>query len=182
MRGRKPKPIELRVLHGTAAERARAEHPQPRRVLPRCPEFLTGEGARCWKRLSRELYDAGLLTTVDRDALAAYCAAFARWRKAEDALTHSGEVIRTEAKTEVDADGKTVKTGGGNIVQNPWLAVSNKALETMSKLGAEFGMTPSSRSRVKAEQSFVKQQPRTVEHRETEKIDPAHDPRRVLEM
>lgn len=180
MRGRKPKPVELRVLHGSAAERARAEHPQPRRVLPRCPEFLTGEAERCWKRLARELYDAGLLTAVDRDALATYCAAFARWRKAEDLLAKSGEIIRTEIKTELDANGNKVVTGGGNVIQNPWLAISNKAQETMNKLAAEFGMTPSSRSRVKAEQSFAKKQV-SVERGPVVKVDPANDPRRVLE-
>lgn len=177
MRGRKPKPIELRVLHGSAADTARAAHPQPRRVLPRCPDFLTGEAAKCWKRLARELYDAGLLTTVDRDALAAYCVAFARWRDAEAQVAKKGPVVVTNKQ--LDADGTQI--GGGNPIQNPYLAVANKALEQMSKLAAEFGMTPSSRSRVKAEQSIAKQQqPRAVERQAT-RIDPAHDPRRVLE-
>ena len=68
MKGRKPKPVELRVLHGSAYERAKAELPRPRRVLPRCPDYLTGDAEKCWHRLARELYDAGLLATIDRDA------------------------------------------------------------------------------------------------------------------
>jgi P27 family predicted phage terminase small subunit len=122
-------------------------------VLPRCPDHLTGDAEKCWRRLSRDLYDAGLLTSVDREALAAYCVAYARWRKAEDMLGEQGEVIRTAPKE----DGEGNATGGGNLVQNPWLAVSNRALDQMTKLAAEFGMTPSSRSRVKAEVSAAKQ-------------------------
>jgi P27 family predicted phage terminase small subunit len=179
MRGRKPKPIELRVLHGDARERAYHEQPQPRRVLPRCPEHLQGEAAKCWHRLARELFDAGLLTTIDKDALASYCTAYARWRKAEEMLAQSGEIIVT--KKILDSDGNVI--GGGNVIQNPWLAVANRALEQMSKLAAEFGMTPSSRSRVKAEISAAKEQknrvPRlnVVKHNENDE-----DPRKALGM
>ena len=147
MKGRKPKPLALRVLHGKAVDQASDAYPRPRRVLPRCPEYLTDEAAKCWRRLARELYDAGLLTVVDRDALAAYCVAYARWRKAEEQIAKNTEIIRTKPK--LDAEGNQV--GGENIIQNPWLSVANKAQEQMSKLAAEFGMTPSSRSRVKAE-------------------------------
>lgn len=176
MRGRKPKPIELRVLHGSAAETARAAHPQPRRVLPRCPDFLTGEAEKCWKRLARELYDAGLLTTVDRDALAAYCVAFARWRDAEAQVAKKGPVVVTNKQ--LDADGTQI--GGGNPIQNPYLAVANKALEQMSKLMAEFGMTPSSRSRVKAEVSAARAQAQTPTLRISVPTPPGDDPRRAL--
>jgi P27 family predicted phage terminase small subunit len=178
MRGPKPKPIELRVLHGAAAERAHAEHPQPRRALPRCPDNLEGEAAKCWHRLARELYDAGLLSNIDRDALANYCIAYARHQKAEEMVAKSSEMLK--AKDTVDADGN-VKAGG--FYQNPWLSIANKAQETMLKLAAEFGMTPSSRSRVKAEISAAKEQknrrPRLniVKHEENDE-----DPRRALGM
>ena len=176
MKGRKPKPVELRVLHGTAAERARAEYPRPRRVLPRCPEHLSGEAEKCWRRLARELYDAGLLSTIDRDALAAYCSAYARWRRAEEMLAENGEVIKTAQKE--DEDGKT---SGGNLVQNPWLAVSNRALEQMTKLAAEFGMTPSSRSRVKAEIAEARQaQPERPRAVRTASDASSDDPRSAL--
>jgi P27 family predicted phage terminase small subunit len=177
MRGRKPKPIELRVLHGNAADKALAQYPKPRRVLPRCPEHLDGEAAKCWKRLARELYDAGLLSTIDRDALASYCMAYARWRKAEGMLAPSGEIIVTTKL--LDDEGRVI--GGGNVVQNPWLAVSNRALDQMTKLAAEFGMTPSSRSRVKAEVSAARQVYRTPRERVRDEPPGGKDPRRALE-
>lgn len=43
-----------------------------------------------------------------------------------------------------------VKAPSGFPVQSPFLAIANKALEQMTKLMIEFGMTPSSRTRVHA--------------------------------
>ena len=167
MRGRKPKPIELRVLHGGAAEKALAEHPKPRRVLPRCPPFLTGEAATCWRRLSRELFAAGLLSAVDRDALAVYCTVYARWLEAERMIAEVG--IVKESMT-------------GKLARNPYLAIAQQSIAQLGKLAAEFGMTPSSRSRVKAEISAAKQQAQTG--RQAHKQEPmaaGPDPRKVLD-
>lgn len=43
--------------------------------------------------------------------------------------------------------GTVVKSPSGYPIQSPYLAIANKAHEQMTKLLAEFGMTPSSRSR-----------------------------------
>ena len=68
-----------------------------------------------------------------------YCTAYARWREAEKVVTKRGLVVLTNVKK--DDDGNVI--GGGNYIQNPYLAIANKALEQMLKLEAEFGMTPS---------------------------------------
>lgn len=65
-----------------------------------------------------------------------YCVIFVRWIKAEKMVREKGEIIKTAA---------------GNIIQNPYLSIANRALDQLNKLGAEFGMTPSSRSRVKVD-------------------------------
>jgi len=65
-----------------------------------------------------------------------YCVIYVRWLKAEKMVRDKGEIIKTAA---------------GNIIQNPYLSIANRALDQLNKLGAEFGMTPSSRSRVKVE-------------------------------
>lgn len=160
MVGRKPKPIELRVIHGgkDAVDALKARVPKPRRVLPRCPEYLTGEAAACWKRTASDLYDAGLLTAIDRDALAAYCSAFARWREAEAQVAKEGLVVTTNFK--LDKAGNVI--GGGNSVQNPHLAIANKAMQMMVKLQEQFGMSPSSRTRVEIAKPSAKSAPKTV--------------------
>lgn len=137
MQGRKPKPTAIKILAGNPGKRAlNHAEPKPRVVLPRPPEHLSDEEKAKWKLTVKELYPLGLITTIDKDALAMYCVIFVRWLKAEKMVREKGEIIKTAA---------------GNIIQNPYLSIANRALEQLNKLGAEFGMTPSSRSRVKAD-------------------------------
>ena len=44
--------------------------------------------------------------------------------------------------------GLMIKTTNGNAVQNPLVGTANKAMGDMVRYAAEFGMTPSARSRV----------------------------------
>jgi len=78
---------------------------------------------------------AGLLSKVDRAALAAYCCAYSRWIQAETILRSSGLLV---------------KAWGGLPVQNPALGIADRAMSQMKAFLVEFGMTPSSRTRVQA--------------------------------
>jgi P27 family predicted phage terminase small subunit len=147
--------------------------PKPRRKLPRCPAFLTGTAELCWKRTAVELYDAGLLTVIDTDALAMYCKAYARWLEAEEQVAKRGTVVVTNVKR--DDDGNII--GGGNYIQNPYLAIANKAMEQMLRLEEQFGMTPSARTRVKAELPADRKIAQAHERTATVGAD---DPRKVL--
>jgi phage terminase small subunit len=44
-----------------------------------------------------------------------------------------------------------VKTKSGNVIVNPYLGVRNRALDLMRGFLVEFGMTPSSRSRLQVQ-------------------------------
>ena len=134
MRGRVPKPTAIRIAEGNPGKRAlnRAEPVLPCGV-PECPAHLEGEARTEWFRLVLPLHEAGVLTTVDRGALAAYCQAWCRWVEAEEKLK-SMPVL--------------VKTPSGYIQQNPWLGIANKQMELMGRYMAELGITPASRSRV----------------------------------
>src|SRR5512143_3246430 len=137
MQGRKPKPTALKRLEGNPGKRAlNHAEPRPKGVMPEPPDHLSDEEKAKWKLIVQELHSLGLLTKIDVDALARYCTIFVRWIKAEKMVREKGEIIKTAA---------------GNIIQNPYLSIANRALDQLSKLGAEFGMTPSSRSRVKAD-------------------------------
>ena len=137
MRGRKPLPTAMKVLAGNPGKRAlNRQEATPRRTLPRAPQHLDEEARAEWKRSSRELWEAGLLTAVDRAALAAYCQAFSRWAQAERKVKQEGMVIVTMQ---------------GNVVQSPYVSIANRAMELMMKAAAEFGMTPSARTRVAAQ-------------------------------
>jgi P27 family predicted phage terminase small subunit len=134
MRGRKPKPTAAKELAGNPGKRPLNDRePKPAVKLPTCPAHLSAAARREWRRMGRQLLDLGVLTTVDRAVLAAYCVAYARW---------------AEAEAQVSKLGLVVKTSAGNLIQNPYLSIANRAMEQTAKLASEFGMTPSSRSRV----------------------------------
>ena len=148
MKGRKPTPSKIRVLRGNPGKRPLPRNePEPRQGIPDCPSHLSAEAKREWMRIVPELVACGLLTYADRAALAAYCQTYGRWVEAETALAKDGPVVKTALQK--DKEGNVV--GGGNIIQNPYLPVANKAMELMHKFLIEFGMTPSSRSRVSAQ-------------------------------
>ncbi len=132
--GGKPTPTALKLLHGNPGRRPLNQHePQPQPRLPRAPEHL-GEAARKeWQRAGRFLLQLGLVSDLDRAALAAYATVYGRWVEAEQALSTHGVLI---------------KSPNGFPMQSPYLAVANRALEQMRSLLSEFGMSPASRTRV----------------------------------
>ena len=135
-RGPAPKPTRMKALAGNPGKRPlNRREPQPTRGLPRCPAQLSEEAKREWKRISKELATLGLLTRLDRAALSAYCQSWSRWIEAEERLRQHGVIV---------------KSPNGFPVQSPYLAVANKAMAQMSKLLVEFGLSPSSRSRIQS--------------------------------
>jgi P27 family predicted phage terminase small subunit len=135
-RGARPVPTSLKLVRGTLRNgRTNRNEPQVPVEIPRCPAHLGKEAKREWKRVSQELAAYGLLTRIDRPALALYCEAWGRWVEAETSLRKYGVVI---------------KSPSGFPMQSPYLAIANKAMEQMRALLVEFGMSPSSRTRVHA--------------------------------
>ena len=72
------------------------------------------------------------MTALDTTALALYCEAFVTWKDASDKVVKHGAVIKGAA---------------GYPVKSPYLRIANRAYDQMTRMLAEFGMTPSSRSR-----------------------------------
>ena len=136
-RGRKPLPTKLKLIRGTLrSDRRNPNEASLNGGIPTCPRALSPAAKREWRRVARELAQAGLLTRVDRAGLAAYCAAWSRWIEAEEALRTYGTIIKSQS---------------GYPMVSPYFSVASKSLEQMRLLLGEFGMTPSSRSRVNAQ-------------------------------
>ncbi|CAB3758544.1 phage terminase small subunit P27 family [Paraburkholderia humisilvae] len=93
--------------------------------------------------MARELFDLGLLTRIDRAALAAYCMAYERWVLAERALAKMAE-------RDMLTGGLMIKTTNGNAIQNPLVGTANKAMLIMVRFCTEFGMTPAARAGIEA--------------------------------
>ncbi len=145
MRGRKPKPTHLKLVSGNAGKRPlnKAE-PKHALSIPTPPAELSDDAKMEWGRVAERLYRAGTLSEVDRSPLAAYCQAYGRWIQAERALSRA-------AAANPETGGLLVETTNGNAIQNPLVGIANKAASDMVRYAAEFGMTPSARSRIKAE-------------------------------
>ncbi|WP_223428545.1 phage terminase small subunit P27 family [Tateyamaria pelophila] len=88
-----------------------------------------------------ELTALKILSVLDRGALAAYCQAYGRWNAAETALA-------LMAAKDAVTDGLVIRTKSGNLIQNPLVGTANKAMADMVRYAAEFGLTPSARTRV----------------------------------
>lgn len=73
-RGPKPKPTKLKLLTGTArTHRLNPHEPQPDAAQPDAPEHLTDVAREEWDRVVVDLMALGIMTHLDRGALAAYC-------------------------------------------------------------------------------------------------------------
>ena len=133
-KGRKPKPPKLRLIEGNRKHRPILPTPNPQSKLSYAPKWLDSLAKQEWRRISKELYALGLLTTIDRAALEGYCQCYAKWRQVEE-----------KAKIGV------FKTESGFISQNPYINIAIKYIKEMRAFLVEFGMTPSSRARVNVE-------------------------------
>jgi P27 family predicted phage terminase small subunit len=137
MRGRKPKPSAVKELAGNPGKRTlNKKEPKPETKIPSCPNHLTGTARQEWTRVTKELQSLGVITLVDRATLAVYCTAYKDYVEAEGKIKKEGAVIISDK---------------GGMYQNPWMAIKKRSMDQMVKFAAEFGMTPSSRSRIKVD-------------------------------
>lgn len=135
MGGRRPKPIKLKILAGNPdGRKLNKNEPEPTSIAI-CPDWLSGDAKDEWIRVAAELGAIGLLSGLDQTALSAYCQAYKRWRHAE---------------RRIEVGGLVVSAPSGYLIQNPWVSISNTAIDQMRKFLVEFGMSPAARSKVNA--------------------------------
>lgn len=131
-------PTEVKKLMGNPGKRAlpkAGEEAEPELVviLPDPPDWLGEYGVKEWNRVGPELVKNKLLTQADMLTFAAYCA---------------NVDMLVEATLQIKAKGMTT-WGARGPVRNPALATFAAATTALRSLAAEFGMTPSSRARIK---------------------------------
>ncbi len=107
MRGRKPKPTRLKLIEGNPGKRPlNPSEPRPALIIPTCPSHLNPSAKAEWKRLAHEMHALGIISNLDRGALAAYCQAYGRWVEAERKLKETPALL---------------KLPNGTVQANPWL-------------------------------------------------------------
>lgn len=141
MKGRKPTPSNIRLLHGNPARRPMPkDEPKLKSKVLAAPPGLPKDVHLVWRRIARWLAAAGVSTELDSLALRLLCESWVTYEEACEKVRKAGLV-----NAQFDGQGRVI----GVPYPNPYLAVRNRAQDHVMKLFAEFGMTPSSRTRVK---------------------------------
>lgn len=142
-RGPKPLPTAIRLARGTYRPDRSAFNEPIATGKPKPPAVLKGnpDALKEFRRLVKELSTLGILGSVDANALARYAVLWVRWRQAEEMLKKTGDTLAIR-----DREGK-VKT----VVASPHVAIARSLSEQLGRLEGEFGMTPSSRSRIEVQ-------------------------------
>lgn len=138
--GVKPIPIEMAKKMGNPGKRKLPKTPEAPRDFPPPPGHLDVYGLEEWTRIAEGLSIMGVLSSIDQQTLAAYCAAYSRWRLAEE------ELNKLKASNPLSA--LVLKTVSGNWIQQPLIGIANTAARDMVRYAAEFGLTPSARARL----------------------------------
>ena len=157
MPGPAKKPTKLKILEGNPGKRRLPQNePNPTPAIPSCPSYIKGVARKEWKLITPELYILGILTKIDRMALAGYCIACGQLAEVEHELAKMKKSNRElsklkrknpNLKTQL-SNGLVSITSNGNAIMEPLLSVRKQAMELMHKFAAEFGMTPAARARV----------------------------------
>ena len=134
LRGPAPKPTAIKKVEGNPGKRKlNTREPQPTVGIPECPDHLDDIAKKEWHRICPLLLAMKVLTEADYIALGTLCQAY-------------GTLI--DAQRRMNKSGILYKTASGYIQPSPLLGIIRAQQQIISLLLREFGLTPSSRTRV----------------------------------
>jgi P27 family predicted phage terminase small subunit len=151
LRGPKPQATVIKLLRGNPGRRTLdlSDGVHPVVAVPDAPRHLSKEARKEWRRITVELEELGLISRMDRAALAIYCQTWGRLVLAEEAL----EAKRRAAEAAGEDVATAVlmwQTPTGFMRESTLLRIVSKLQQECDRYLASFGMSPSYRSRVKA--------------------------------
>ena len=153
-RGPLPKPAALRLLEGNPGKRALnlAEGINPQVEIPSAPKHLGNEARKEWKRITPLLEELGLISGLDRAALALYCQAVGRLSELETAFNGMLQVQVGKGMSYADAvyAASHSVTPSGYAQQSVIVQLIKSHREQVNRYLMHFGMSPAARGRVQA--------------------------------
>jgi P27 family predicted phage terminase small subunit len=141
-RGPKPTPTPILKLRQSWRGKVRGDDLALDQKPPARPQWLQGEGKKCWERLCPILHKAGLVTELNRETLALLCSAWADFVEAESQFAANRNKDGSRALM--------IQTAKGAIQENPLLYARKRAWDQVFKAAACFGLTPADLSSVRA--------------------------------
>lgn len=136
--GPQPTPTHLKIVRGNRKDRINFNEPKPKKAKPICPEWLSEQAKQIWERTASQLEMMNLLYEADQDILAAYSNAVATYILASKMVDETGILV------EGRRDG---------MVTNPAVRIQRDSATLIKQLAGELGLTPSARTRLKAEEN-----------------------------
>lgn len=147
--GRHAKPAVVHLLTGNRSKKSAAsllqevQNPILPVEIPEAPGWLDEAALLEWNRVAPDLLALGMISRLDRQALAQYCEAvsdYSRWTL---------RIQRLNEKMEDRGDVQTYKTGTKDL--SIWRKLRNDAERRADSAGAKFGFSPLARRALRAQ-------------------------------
>jgi P27 family predicted phage terminase small subunit len=140
--GRRPTPVEAQIAAGDPSKKGKHKlqeiadrQPQAPGQLPACPEHLDGLARQAWEDWSECLAEMKISKRPDAIMLEGACVAYGRAVEADERLKREGLVVG-----ELDSP-----------KPHPCCGISQKCWAQVRAFCSEFGLSPSSRTRLALE-------------------------------
>ena len=144
MAGRKPIPTQIKKMQGTLEKsRVNKLEPQLPTSIPKVPDYFDNYAVEAFEFLGVKTYEMRIITEADKMALELLAESYSEYRRAI-------EIIKEKGLTYSIRD----RSGNEIIKPRPENLIKDKAMNRMKSLLPEFGLTPSSRARVNAQEKI----------------------------
>jgi len=151
-RGPLPKPAALKLLEGNPGKRALnlADGVNPRVEIPSAPKHLGREARKEWARITPLLEELGLVSGLDRAALALYCQAVGRLWELEAAFNGKVKLLVDQGVEYSEAVYRVsfTATPSGYEQQSVIVQLIGSHRLQVHRHLAHFGLSPAARARV----------------------------------
>jgi P27 family predicted phage terminase small subunit len=134
----KKKPVQMKILK--TQTRDKINTPQLPKGMPEPPDFLTPPQLKYYFEYAHQFHSMKILTQVDAQSVANL-----------SVMTELRDVLQNDIKE----NGATYVSNGRNGEQkkiNPSVAELGKVINSLRLLMAEFGLTPSSRTKIQTDE------------------------------
>jgi len=107
--------------------------------IPSAPITLKEAGAKIWEQVAQELFELGILYTVDLPLLTAYCFEMQSY---------------LELTQFIKEQGHTYTAPSGLIKARPEVGIARNSLDKATRLANQFGFTPGARASIEIPESI----------------------------
>ncbi|AYL75986.1 phage terminase small subunit P27 family [Citrobacter freundii] len=146
MSGPPKTPTHLRLVRGNPSKRPiNKNEPQPPKGVPPVPKHFDKQGKYWFKRMAEELDAIGVISQLDARALELLVEAYTEYRHHCETLDREGYTYAVYSDDDADeGQEREIRM----IKPHPAAMMKADAWKRLRAMLAEFGMTPSSRSKV----------------------------------